>query len=115
MDPSLSLPQVALGGDGALRLAVVLAFTPRLALVVFALSLRDRDLDLGPTFVEVDRQRDDRVATLLDLVLDLQNLGLVQQQLAFATRGMVVPGAVRVFGDVHGVEPGLPTVDEGVA
>src|SRR6185312_2415229 len=74
---TMSVAEVAARGHGPLGLAVVLALAQ-----VLALALGHRDLDLGAPVAEVDRERNYRVPALLGLVLDLQNLGLVQQQLA---------------------------------
>ena len=74
-----------------------------------------RDLDLGATVLEVQRQRHERVALLGDLALDLGDLGAVQQQLALAARGVVGPGALGVLRDVDVVQPRLAVVDLGEA
>src|SRR4051812_7638523 len=90
--------------QGALRLTVVLALAQGVALVVLLLAGRDRDLHLGASVLEVQRQRHDRASALARLVGDLLELGAVQEQLALAARGVVVPGAVEVLGDVHVLE-----------
>jgi hypothetical protein len=48
-------------------------------------------------------------------VADLDDLRLVQQQLALAPRGVVGPGSLGVLRDVNGVEPDLAPLDEAVA
>src|SRR3954452_18639532 len=68
-------------GHRLLLLTFPLPVGERVPLVVGLLAARELDLDLGPTVLEVQRQRDQRVALVADLALDLGDLGLVQQQL----------------------------------
>src|SRR6476620_6890672 len=88
----------------ALCLTVVLALAQGMPLVVLLLAGRDRDLHLGATVLEVERQRHDGASALAGLVRDLLELGAVQEQLALAAGGVVVPRAVEVLGDVDVLE-----------
>ena len=99
--------------DGLLLLALGLAVGERVALVVGLLALGQPDLDLGAAVLEVERQRDQGVALVADLALDLGDLGLVEQQLAAAARRVVGPGALGVLRDVDAVQPDLVGVDLG--
>src|SRR6476661_3727083 len=105
----------------ALGLTVVLAFAERVALVVLLLAGRDRDLHLRAAVLEVEGQRHDGATALARLVGDLLELGPVQEQLALAPRGVVVPRAVEVLGDVDVLEVELvarehrEAVDQGGA
>src|SRR5674476_654042 len=94
--------------DRPLRLALILLRPQRMPLVILALALGQGDLDLGVAVLEVDGQRNDRLAALLGLLHELGDLLLVQEQLAPATRRVVVPGPLGVLGDVHALEPDLP-------
>jgi uncharacterized protein len=109
-----SLPQTVAGAHGALGLALVLALADRLPLLELALALRDRDLDLRATVREVELHRDERVPARRHSMRKLHDLVLMQQELARALGGVVRPVPLRVLRDVHGVEPGLPAVDERV-
>src|SRR4051794_8848405 len=82
-----------------------------MTLVEGLLAPREGDLDLGAAVLEVQRQRDDRQPLLVDPLLDLVYLGAVEQELALAPGGVVVPGALEVLRDVHAVQPDLVTVD----
>src|SRR6478736_4185882 len=103
------------GAHGALGLSLVFALADRLALLELALALRDGDLDLRPAVREVEPQRHERVSAGRDRVRQLDDLVLVQQQLARALGGVVGPVALRVLRNVDGVEVGLSPVDEGIA
>src|SRR6478609_4739619 len=96
--------------DGAVRLPRVLLLAERLPLVVLLLALRERDLDLDPAVLEVQRERHDRVARLLRLRLQLVDLGPVQQQLPLPLGRVVGPGALDVLGYVDVVVPRLVVV-----
>src|SRR5699024_10772645 len=76
-------------------------------------ALRDRDLDLDPRPVEVQFQRNERLAGLLDLLRDLEDLLLVQQQLATPPRRVIRPRALRVLRDEDMLQPRLALEDEG--
>src|SRR3954452_23192909 len=100
---------------GLLILALRLTVGQRVPLVVGLLALGEPDLDLRAAVLEVQGQRDQRVALVADLALDLGDLGLVEQQLAATTGGMVGPRALRVLRDVDAVQPDLVAVDLGEA
>src|SRR5699024_6783602 len=70
-------------------LAPILLLAQRVPLVVVALARGQSDLDLDPSVLEVQGQRDDGAPTALDLHGQLVQLGPVQQQLA-APAGRVV-------------------------
>src|SRR4051794_10801446 len=97
--------------EGLLLLPVGLPLGERGALVPGLLALRERDLDLRPAVLEVERQRDDGEALLADPALDLVDLDPVEEQLALAAGGVVGPGALGVLRDVYAVQPGLVAVD----
>src|SRR3954451_3743292 len=97
--------------EGLLLLPIGLPLGERGALVPGLLALRERDLDLRPAVLEVERQRDDGEALLADPALDLVDLDPVEEQLALAAGGVVGPGALGVLRDVHAVQPGLVAVD----
>src|SRR5690606_22691691 len=102
-----------------LRLALVLLLAQGLPLVELLLASHQRDLDLGPPLEEVQLERHDRAALLPGLAAELDDLVLVQQELALAARAVIRPRTLRVLGDVHVVQPGLtagdldPSLDEG--
>src|SRR4051794_19482272 len=108
------LAEVPASRHRPLGLEAVLPLAQRVPLVVLALALRDRELDLRPAVLEVEGQRHGRVPALRPLRRELQYLLLVQQQLAAPPRRVVRPGALVVLRDVPGVEPRLPAVDERV-
>src|SRR5690242_20375305 len=97
--------------DGLLGLAVGLALGERVPLVPRLLALGERDLDLRPAVLEVERQGYDGQALLVDAALDLVDLVAVEEELALAAGGVVGPRALGVLGDVHPVQPGLVAVD----
>src|SRR6478736_3982684 len=115
VDPAIGVPpRRAAASEGsassvgcahrALCLTVVLALAQGMPLVVLLLAGRDRDLHLGAAVLEVERQRHDGAPALAGLVRDLLELGAVQEQLALAAGGVVVPRAVEVLGDVDVLE-----------
>ena len=57
-----------------------------LTLVIELFALGERDLDLDEASAEVDRQRDQRVAVLLDLAKQARDLALVHQEPARTKR-----------------------------
>src|SRR3954447_9274162 len=99
----------------ALHLALGLLLGQRLPLVVAALAAGQRNLDLGPAVLEVERDRHQGDAALLGLADETQDLGAVQQQLALAARLVVGPGPLGVLRDVHASEPQLAVADVRVA
>src|SRR5690606_1993868 len=70
--------------DRAVDLTLIVGGLLRLALVVLLLVRDEPELDFHAMALEVHRQRDQRVAALLDLGRELVDLVLVQEQLAHA-------------------------------
>ena len=87
-----SVHSLAGAAEGAFDLAVGIALGHRLSLVALRAALGDAELDLRPTLFEVQRERDERDALLVDLRLQAIDLAAVQQQLA-GTIGIVRPDA----------------------
>ena len=96
-----SAPTAVGGGHGPGRLAPVLGLAQGLALVPVLLAPGQGDLQLGPPADEVQLEWDDRVPLGLHLDRQAPELGAVEQQFALAARGVVVPGALEVLGDVR--------------
>ena len=92
---------------GPFRLAFGVPRLDRLAFVPFPLSGGNGDLNLRVPVLEVQLQRDDRLARGIHLTRDLGNLAFVEQQFAFAHDVVIAPGTKRIFGDVQVVEPHL--------
>src|SRR5437868_4026576 len=94
-DSSSPLPE----GEGSKSMATILhrladffrrlRLLLRLALVVQLLAAGDADLHLGAPLLEVQPQRDERVALLGSLAGELGDLALVQEQLARPLRLVV--------------------------
>src|SRR5690606_24459957 len=100
--------------QGALDPAPRLALGHVAALVVLLLAAGHAQLHLDPRALEVDPQRDQRVAPLPHPARPVVDLPAVQQQLA-PSGGLVVPAvAVLVGRDVHVVEPDLTALHPGV-
>ena len=99
--------------DEAIEFALVIAITNGGALVVFFLTATEGDIKFG-TSVVVDEQheRNDGVSRCERIVLQRTDFFLVEQELAIATRGMIVVGTARVFSDVHVLHPDFSVVDE---
>ena len=99
-------------------LALGVALGQHLPLVVRLAAPGQRQLDLGPAVLEVQRQRDQRQVLLVDDVAQPVELGPVQQQLAPAL-GLVAGVLLRVGvdADVHRHQPRLVALEpgEGVA
>src|SRR5450631_985818 len=89
------------GRDGPLSLTFILLGTKRLPFVVGALALGKGDLDLCVTVLEVQGQRHDGVPALLVLLDELDDLCLVEEQLAAPARCVVVPGGLGVLRDMN--------------
>ena len=99
----------------AVDLALRVALRGCLALVVVLLALAHAQLDLHARVLEIDRERDEGVAVLLDERMELVDLTLVQQQPLGAV-GVVVEDVALVVGrDVHGVDHGLAVFHNAVA
>src|SRR5699024_306475 len=83
------------GRQGAGGFPLAVAFGNRLPLVVLLLTRGDRDLDLGITVEEVQRQRHDGGPVLAGhLAGQLVDLAAVEQQLAGPAGRMIGPGPV---------------------
>src|SRR4051794_17969898 len=93
----------------------VLPLAQRLPLVVVLLASCHRDLDLRPAVEEIQGQRDHGQTALARGLGEPGDLVPVQQQLALATRLVVVPGSLGVLGVVPALGPGLAMVDAGEA
>src|SRR5579864_7629961 len=98
----------------ALDLSLGIALRDRLALVVLALAARQPDLDLRAIAREVNAQRNERVALLPHLADEARDLLVMEQQLARAQWLVVHQVALRVWRDVHVLQPGLIAVDAHV-
>ena len=97
-----------------MRLTLGVALTNGLTLVPVLLAGTDGDLDLGVTVLEVQLQRDDRLARAVSLPRQLGDLAFVEKQLALAHDVVVAPGSEGVLGDVEVVHPHLaPVIDLG--
>ena len=97
----------------ALGLAEGVALGDGLALVVAGLAPRRRQLDLGPAVLEVDAERHERRAPVLERPRELDDLLVVQQQLAGAHRVELAPREL-VGRHVHAVQPDLAVLDARV-
>src|SRR5699024_859045 len=104
-----------LGLHRAFGLALVLRLAQSLPLVPFALALGQSDLDLDPRSVEVEFERHQRPAGLLDLLRELEDLLPVEQQLPPTPGRMIRPRSLQVFGDVDVLQPRLVLEDESEA
>ena len=99
--------------DEAIEFALVIAIANAGALVVFFLTAAEGDIKFG-TSVVVDEQheRNDGVSGSERIILQRTDFFLVEQELAIATRGVIVVGTARVFSDVHVLHPDFSVVDE---
>ena len=84
-----------------------------LPLVKIGLALADGELDFDLPVLPVERKRNQSVPLHAAEFEQFADLGLVQQQLAFALGDVVVDVAVRVFVNVGVVKPDLPVLDAG--
>src|SRR5262245_54450214 len=78
------------------------------------LAARQGDLDLHPALLEIDAQRDERLAARTGALRDAQDLRAVQQELAGAQRIVVRVSAVTVGRDVAVEQEDLAALDAGV-
>jgi hypothetical protein len=73
-----------------------------LPFIVLFFAFAQADLEFGVAFfIEKDAQRDDGIALLFDLVLQLSQLPFGKQKFAIMDREMVIGGPKPVFSDVH--------------
>jgi hypothetical protein len=82
-----------------------------LPLVVGLLAARKSKLHLDFSFEEIQRQRNEREVTVLDFAYERVDLATVQQKLSVATRLVVGPRAVVIFGNVQVTQPDFAVVD----
>src|SRR5215218_3151336 len=100
-----------LAGPGHLAFGVALG--DRLALVVGALAPGQAQLDLDQLVLEVDAQRDQGQAALVDPGRQLLDLLAVEQQLARPGRLVALVAGMGVGRDLH-VQDDVAAVDHGV-
>ena len=107
-------PPLQFQGPVHLPLSVLLGCG--LPLVVELFALAQADLHLDPGAFEVEAQGDQRVAVLLDLGEEAEDLPLVHQQAAGAAGFPVEDVALLIGAHVHAVEGHLPVLDgaEGI-
>ena len=86
----------------------------RVAFVVFLLAFCHGKFDFRSAIKEIKLQRNQGVTTGSDAVSELRDFLFVQQQLSLAPRGMVRPCGLGVFGNMHGLKPGFPSIDRGI-
>src|SRR5690348_9046112 len=108
--PAAFDPPAHLAGD----LPLGIPFGQVLPLVVGPLAAGQCQLDLHVAAGEVELQRHQGQPALLRPLLQPLDLGLVQQQLSLPPGRVVGPGALRVLGDVHALQPDLALVDRRV-
>ena len=97
------------------HLALVIGLAERLALIVVVLTLTEGNLQLGqPLLVDEKGERDDGFAGVLDGVLPLAHLSLGDEELAVASRLVVIVGAKLIGGDVHALDPQFAVLEEAV-
>ena len=98
---------------GGLHFHVVLG--GGVALVVQMLAHAYAQLHLHPAVLQVQLQRDQRIALALHHLQELSDLGLVQQQL-FGPHGIGVEDVALLVGaDVHALHKHFAVLDPGVA
>src|SRR5207245_3715364 len=100
--------------DRGIHLACGLALLDHLALVEALPAARDSELDLGTTVFDVHPQRDERVALLRDGPDELSYFVLVQEELAWAQRVVIVIRRVGPRRDVDVAKPHLAVLDARV-
>src|SRR4029077_12463965 len=97
----------------AVHLALRMALRDGLSLVVRLLAAPDPEQQLGAALGEVELQRHERVALLLERLPELLDLGAVEQQLALPHRVQVPAIALLVGWDVELHHPRLAVLDRG--
>ena len=91
----------------ALEFALLLFFREVRALIVELLASAEADFDLHEGAAEVDAERDEGVAVLLQLAEDFIDLGLMEEELAVAQRVLVKDVALLVRIHMHAVDEDL--------
>src|SRR5688572_17661528 len=112
LQPSATADQVQLllavsRTQRALDFAVGVTLGDDLALVVLTAAARHSQLDLGEAILEVQAQRDDGQAFLLDLTRQILDLRSMQQQTARTPRLVSELCRRAVLGDMGSLEPDL--------
>ena len=107
MITAASAPTTVGGCHGPGRFPLVLSLAQRLTLVPVLLTPGQGDLQLGAPADEVQLQWNYGIALGLNPAGETLELAPVQEQLALATRGVIVPGSLQVLGDVGALEPSL--------
>lgn len=92
--------------------ALVFALFDGLTLVVFFFAAGYADDEFGITaFADEQSQRNYREAGLFARLFKLSQFFAGKQEFAVAAFGVVVIGAVEIFGDIHVLDPRLSVVD----
>src|SRR6056300_950331 len=102
-----SFAEFAPRGNGASGLTIVLLFAQRLALVVFPLTLGDRNFHFGPAIKEIQAQGHQCVSPGGNPVGKLHDLVLVEKEFALSSRGVIGPSSLVVFGYMDSLQPRL--------
>lgn len=96
----------------AADIAIRVAFGNAVALVVLRLTAAQAELQLHPPVLEVDFQRDERVALPRHKPFQLADLALVHQK-TLGTHGIAVEDVALLIGtDVHAFDPDLAMADD---
>lgn len=101
------------GGEGAGHFKVGVAFGDDLALIKGFAPAREAELNLGLMAGDVEPQRDEGVAAGRDTLVESEDLSTMEQEFSGARRLMVVDVALRVWRDVHAVQPDLAVCNTG--
>lgn len=86
-----------------------------MALVVFLFAPGQGQLDFGLAIFEIHPQRDEIVAHLVDLAIELFDLGLVQQQFALTTGLVIIVVGKGIGADVDVEHPDFIVDNASVA
>lgn len=96
-------------------LTLCIALCRGLALVVELLTLGDTDLDLDSRILEIEGEGDQRVTVALGQHLQLGDLALVHEQLAYTQRIFIEDIALFIGADMASVEEELTVFDNAEA
>ena len=77
------------------------------------LALCQRKFNFRFPILEVERKRDERETSLLNDSRNIVDLFLVHQQFPISSRGVVVPGALGVLGNVNVTQPQFAMIHHG--
>lgn len=84
----------------------------RFAFIVRLLPLAQADLQLDSTLFKVDASRDDRKSTLVDFTGQLEDLGVMEQELTHPRRvRWIFPTALLIGADVHVINKDFAVLD----